>query len=175
MQWCDGASLRFLAYLVKRIEGLPVLVAMTVRTGERQPTDALLAELLLEPSATVLRPQPLSAAAAATLVRDRLSGADDAFVETCHRTTSGNPLLLRQLVRALESEGVPPDVVHADTVRAVGSRAVSSLVMLRLRRMPPTAVEVARAVALIGQDADLPAIAALAELPEERAAEALDR
>ena len=64
VQWCDGASLRFLAYLVKRIEGLPVLVAMTVRTGERQPTDALLDDLLLEPSATVLRPQPLSAAAA---------------------------------------------------------------------------------------------------------------
>ncbi len=27
VQWCDTASLRFLAYLVKRIEGLPVLVA----------------------------------------------------------------------------------------------------------------------------------------------------
>ena len=90
------------------------------------------------------------AAAAGTLVRERLGAADDAFIQTCHRTTSGNPLLLRQLVRALESEGVPPDVVHADTVRAVGSRAVSSLVMLRLRRMPPAAVEAARAVALIG-------------------------
>ena len=54
-------------------------------------------------------------------------------------------------------------------MRAVGSRAVSSLVMLRLRRMPPAAIEAARAVALIGQDADLPAIAALAQLPEEGA------
>ena len=84
----------------------------------------------------MLRPQPLSAEAAGLLVRERLSEGVDAFVEACHRTTSGNPLLLRQLVRALESEGVPPDVTHADTVRAVGSRAVSSLVMLRLRRMP---------------------------------------
>ena len=174
VQWCDSASLRFLAYLLKRIEGLPVLLAMTVRTGEPQPTDALLAELLLEPSVIVLRPQPLSADAAGVLVRDRLTGADDAFVDTCHRTTSGNPLLLQQLVRALESEGVTPDLVHADTVRAVGSRAVSSLVRLRLRRMPDAAVEVARAVALIGQDADLPAIAALSQLPEERAAESLD-
>ncbi len=174
VQWCDAASLRFLAYLVKRLDGLPVLVVMTVRTGEPQPADGLLAELLLEPFATVLRPQALSCAAAAAVVRTRLDGADGAFVETCHRTTSGNPLLLRQLVRALESEGVPPDVVHADTVRAVGSRAVSSLVMLRLRRMPPAAVEAARAVALVGPDADLPAIAALTGLPEDRAAEALD-
>jgi tetratricopeptide (TPR) repeat protein len=153
---------------------VPVLLVMTVRTDEPQPPDGLLAELLLEPFATVLRPQALSPEAAAAVVRTRLDDADDAFVRTCHRTTSGNPLLLRQLVRALESEGVPPDVVHADTVRAVGSRAVSSLVMLRLRRMPPAAVEVARAVALIGQDADLPAIAALTQLPEDRAAEALD-
>jgi ATP/maltotriose-dependent transcriptional regulator MalT len=151
-----------------------VLVVMTVRTGDRGPGHETLDELLLEPFATVLQPQGLSTAAAGTLVRERLSAADDAFVQTCHRTTSGNPLLLRQLVRALESEGVPPDVLHTDTVRAVGSRAVSNLVMLRLRRMPAAAVEVARAVALIGQSADLPAIAELAQLPEESAAEALD-
>ena len=174
VQWSDGASLRFLAYLVKRLDGLPVLVVLTVRTGEPRSADGLLTELLLEPSATVLHPQALSAEAAAAVVRTRLDGADEAFVAICHRTTSGNPLLLRQLVRALESEGVPPDVVHTDTVRAVGSRAVASLVMLRLRRMPPAAVEVARAVALVGAQADLPAIAALAQLPDEQAAEALD-
>ncbi|HEY5881348.1 MAG TPA: BTAD domain-containing putative transcriptional regulator, partial [Nakamurella sp.] len=174
VQWSDGASLRFLAYLVKRLEGLPVLVVTTVRTGEPRSADGLLTELLLEPSATVLHPQALSVEAAAAVVRTRLDGADEAFVAICHRTTSGNPLLLRQLVRALESEGVPPDVVHTDTVRAVGSRAVASLVMLRLRRMPPAAVEVARAVALVGAEADLPAIAALAQLSEEQSAEALD-
>lgn len=174
VQWCDGASLRFLGYLVKRLESLPVLVVMTVRSGEPQPADGLLADLLLEPFATVLRPQPLSVEATGAVVRTRLEAADEGFVATCHRTTSGNPLLLRQLVRALESEGVPPDVVHADTVRAVGSRAVASLVMLRLRRMPPAAVEVARAVAFIGAEVDLPSIAALAQLPEELAAEALD-
>ncbi len=174
VQWCDGASLRFLAYLIKRLVSLPVLVVMTVRTGEPQPADGLLADLLLDPSATVLRPQALSVEATGAVVRTRLAAADQGFVATCHRTTSGNPLLLRQLVRALESEGVPPDVVHADTVRAVGSRAVASLVMLRLRRMPPASVEAARAVAFIGADVDLPSIAALAQLPEEQAAEALD-
>lgn len=174
VHWCDGASLRFLAYLVKRLESLPVLVVLTVRTGEPQPSDGLLAELLLEPSATLLRLQPLSTAGTGALVRTRLDSADEAFVQTCFRTTSGNPLLLRQLVRALESEGVPPDAVHTDTVRAVGSRAVASLVMLRLRRMPKASVEVARAVAVVGPDADLPTVAAISHLPEEQVAEALD-
>jgi hypothetical protein len=123
-QWCDAASLRFLAYLVKRFEGLPVLVVMTVRSGEEGPEDTLLAELALDPSVTVLRPRPLSAEAAGTLVRERLGDGADSFVSACHRMTSGNPLLLRQLLRALEEEGVRPDVSHVDTVRAVGSRAV---------------------------------------------------
>ena len=32
LHWCDRASLRFLAYLARRLEGLPLLVAATVRT-----------------------------------------------------------------------------------------------------------------------------------------------
>lgn len=34
VQWCDGASLRYLAYLAKRLEGFPIVLAMTLRTGE---------------------------------------------------------------------------------------------------------------------------------------------
>lgn len=174
VQWCDSASLRYLAYLVKRLDGLPVLVVMTLRTGEQHPDDALLAELALDASTTVLRPQPLSEDATGALVRERLGEGSDLFVGACHRMTSGNPLFLRQLLRALEDEGVPPDVSHVDTVRAVGSRAVSALVMLRLRRMPATVGAAARAVAVLGPVAGLPTVAKLARLPEEQAAAALD-
>lgn len=174
VQWCDAASLRFLAYLVKRLEGLPVLVVLARRTGEQLPDDALLAEIALDPSLTVLRPAPLTAEAAATLVRERLGEGTESFVSACHRMTSGNPLLLRQLLRALEDEGVPPDVSHVDTVRAVGSRAVSALVMLRLRRMPSDVTAVARAVAVLGEAAGLPTIAALAQRSEDEVAIALD-
>lgn len=174
IQWCDSASLRYLAYLVKRLEGLPVLVVLAMRTGEQHPDDALLADLALDSSVTVLRPAPLSPEAAATLVRARLGEGADPFVEACHRMTSGNPLLLRQLLRALADEGVRPDVSHVDTVRAVGSRAVSALVTLRLRRMPPTVTASARAVAVLGEAAGLPTVAALAQLPEDEVAAALD-
>ena len=174
IQWCDSASLRYLAYLVKRLEGLPVLVVLAMRTGEQHPDEALLADLALDPSVTVLQPAPLSPDAAAILVRERLGEGADTFVAACHRMTSGNPLLLRQLLRALADEGVRPDVFHVDTVRAVGSRAVSALVTLRLRRMPPTVTAAARAVAVLGEAADLPTVAALAQQPEEEVAAALD-
>lgn len=173
-QWCDAASLRFLAYLVKRLQGLPVLVVMTMRSGEEGVEHSLLAELALDPAVTVLRPRSLSVEAAGSLVNELLGEAADSFVQACHRMTSGNPLLLRQLLRALEEEGIRPDVTHVDTVRAVGSRAVSSLVMLRLRRMPSPATAVARAVAVLGEDAELPTVAELAQVPEDEAAVVID-
>jgi DNA-binding SARP family transcriptional activator len=172
--WCDPASLRFLSYLLRRLDAVPILVVVTLRTDEAAPDDVLLGELGLDPSATVLRPRPLSAEGAAVVVRERLGEAADPFVAACHSTTSGNPLLLHQLVRALESEGIRPDVAHTGTVRAVGSRAVAGLVALRLRRMPPEATAVARAIAVLGEGTDLLAVAELAGLEETEAAVALD-
>ena len=73
-----------------------------------------------------VRPGPLSAAAVDELVRERLGAdADARSAPPCHGATGGNPLLLRQLLRALEAEGVQPDAAHADVVREIGPRAVS--------------------------------------------------
>ncbi|MGB8650611.1 MAG: BTAD domain-containing putative transcriptional regulator, partial [Mycobacteriales bacterium] len=173
LQWCDSGSLRFLTYLARRLDTLPVLLVGTIRTGEK-PDDELLLADLYDVAAPPLRPEPLSAEATARMVRDRLGEqAAPSFVAACHQTTRGNPLLLRQLLRALEVESVPPDASHADTVMAVGSRAVSSMVLMRLRRMPPELTAVARAVAVLGEGAQLPTVAALADLPEADAAAAL--
>ncbi|MGI5239012.1 BTAD domain-containing putative transcriptional regulator [Dactylosporangium sp. CA-139066] len=171
LQWCDTGSLRFLAYLVRRLEGLPVLVVATLRTGEQYDDEALLAELQLDPATTAVRPGPLSAGGVAELVREGLGdAAEDVFVAACHRTTSGNPLLLRQLLRALEASGVRPTGAHAGTVTAIGSRAVSSMVLFRLRRMPAASTAVARAIAVLGDGAGLPTVAALAGVDEPAAA-----
>ncbi len=174
IQWSDEASLQFLTYLVKRLEGLPVLVVLAMRTGETHQADDLLAELAGNQLVSVLNPAPLTQQGTAELVTDRLGRGADAFVATCHRMTSGNPLLLRQLLRALADQGVPPDTAHVDTVRAVGSRAITSLVTLRLRRMPATVTTVARAVAVLGPMADLVTVADLAQHSEVDVAAALD-
>jgi DNA-binding SARP family transcriptional activator len=174
VQWCDGASLRFLAFLVRRLQAVPVLVVGTVRTGEQDVDDALLGELALEPTAVVVRPTTLSAEATRAMVAHRLGEpVSPLFATACHRATSGNPLLLRQLLRALEADAVRPDAAHADLVVAVGSRAVSSLVLMRLRRLPPEVLPVARAAAVLGDGAPLPVVAALAGQPEAVTASAL--
>ncbi|HWH94905.1 MAG TPA: AAA family ATPase, partial [Baekduia sp.] len=175
LQWSDTESLRFVAYLARRLERLPVLLAATIRTGEPGVDDELLTEVAADPAAGVLQPQPLTPAASARLVRLRLGEhADDAFAAACHLVTAGNPLLLRQLLTALKAEGVVPDAAHAAEVEAIGPRAVARTVLLRLARLPPGTVAVARAVAVLGENPPLPAIAALAAIPESRAADAID-
>jgi DNA-binding SARP family transcriptional activator/tetratricopeptide (TPR) repeat protein len=176
VQWCDSASLRWLAYLVRRLEAVPVLVVGTVRTGEQHPDEELLTELALEPAAIVVRPEALSPGATADLVGRRLgTPVSPLFALACHRTTSGNPLLLRQLLRAMEADRVRPDAAHADMVVAVGSRAVSSMVVMRVRRLAGSAPVVARAAAVLGDGAPLPVVAALADLSENDTAAALAR
>lgn len=173
LQWSDRASLRFLTYLVRRLEGLPVLVAVTVRTSEPGTDPALLAELANDPATTPVRPGPLSADAVQAVIRGRLGPeADPKFCAACAETTGGNPLLLGQLIGALESDGVPPDAEQADVVRQIGPRAVSRTVLLRLARLPAAAHEVARAVAVLGEGSELPAVATLTGLPESDVAAA---
>ncbi|MEA2442559.1 MAG: hypothetical protein QOH76_3983 [Thermoleophilaceae bacterium] len=173
LHWVDRPSLRFVAYLTRRLEGLPVAIATTLRTGE-PPTDAaLIAEIIQDPATAPVRPRPLTEAAVAEMVRERLGEhADATFCSACHRATVGNPLLLRQLLSALEADGVEPDAAHAHVVRDIGQGAVSRSVLLRLERLGPETAAVARAVAVLGEHADLPAIGSLAGIDEERVASA---
>ncbi|HEX8102720.1 MAG TPA: hypothetical protein VF533_08920, partial [Solirubrobacteraceae bacterium] len=167
LHWCDRPSLRFLAYLVRRLEGVPILVAATLRTGERPTDPAMLDEILHDPAAVAVRPGPLSLGAARVVVRARL-GADaaDAFCAACHETTGGNPLLLRQLLTALQTDAVRPTAENVAVVRRIGPRAVSRTIGLRLARMSPETVSVARAIAVLGERAELPTVAALAGIDE---------
>src|SRR6185369_17687258 len=144
------------------------------RTGDAPTDAALLAEIANDPATAHIRPGPLSEEAVGALVARRLGAEPDrSFREACHKTTGGNPLLVRQLLNALETDQVRPDAAHADVVRAIGSRAVSSSVLLRLARLPAEAAAVARAIAVLGEGAELPLIAAVAELDEARVAEAM--
>ena len=153
---------------------LPVLIATTIRSGEPEADEALLGELAQEPIALALTPRPLTRRATAGLIRMRLDDEpDDAFTAACRDVTAGNPLLLRQLLGALSGEGVIPDAEHADAVRAIGPRAVARTVLLRLARLPSSSAAVARAVAVLGEQPGLPAIAALAEVDEVTAAGAV--
>src|SRR6266487_4333556 len=145
LHWADKPSLRWLAYLVRRLEGLPVLAVACLRPADAGSEESPLAQLLSDPAAFIVRPAPLSEASVALLVRERLSGEADAeFCAACFAATGGNPLLLHELVGALESEGVSPTAEQAAQVREIGPQGVVRSVRARLSQLPPEATSLAR-------------------------------
>lgn len=172
--WADEQSLRFLAYLEARIEEIPACAILAVRTGDAATAPEVLTELVEREPLTV-RPQPLSPAAIAELVRSRLGAATgDAVCIECARTTGGNPLLARQLISALEERGEEPTDLDAAAIAAMGPPSVARFVDARLRLRSPTVGSVARALAILGDDASLTDTAEVAEVDRKAAAEAVD-
>ncbi len=173
LHWADKPSLRWLSYLMRRLEGLPLLVVACLRPAEPEGEDRALAEVVSDPALFVVRPQPLSEAAVAVLVRARLSSEAEAeFCAACFAATGGNPLFVRELIDALASQGVAATVEQAPRVREIGPEGVVRSVRLRLSRLPAEAELLARAVAVLGDDVELHDAAALAALDHERAADA---
>ena len=172
LHWCDLPSLRWLAYLLPRMEGLDVLVVVGLRPGEPGADPGLLGQIVSDPLAAGVQPAPLSPEAAARLVREALRDADDAFCAACHEETGGNPLLLRELVHAIAAEGLAPTEDNVPPLRELEARAGSRTVSLRLSPLPPEATRLARAVAILGEDADPRLAATLADLEDGAASEA---
>ena len=130
VHWCDDASLRFLAYLVRRLEGLPVLLILTLRPSRRRKFSPL-SEIMRDPLTVSMDPGALSGAAAGELVRARLGeNADEAFSAACHNATGGNPLLLQELLKTLEGEGF-------DLTPMSPPSRISALALHRVRSPPP--------------------------------------
>ena len=175
IQWSDAASLRFVVHLARRLEGIPVLLTVCIRTGEPAVPEEVLSQLSAEPSADVLHPAPLSEAAVGQIIEARLGEEPaPAFTEACLRATGGTPFLLGELIGALVAREVRPTGDSVREVGDVGPRAVARAILLRLGRLPPGAAELARAVAVLGVDARLYRAARLAGVEEPEAVQAAD-
>ena len=173
--WCDAPSLRFLLYLARRLESLPVLVALAARAEEQESDARLFAQLRTEPDLNVVRPRALSERAVAFVIeRDLGMAPDGVFVTACHRATAGNPFLTCELVASLAIEGVVPRAAAADRLARVAPDSVIRSVMLRLSGLPDSAGALAEALAIVGGEADLPLAARVAELDDDKAADAAD-
>jgi DNA-binding CsgD family transcriptional regulator len=174
--WCDLPSLRFVEYVARRIAGLRLVLVVAARPGEsRDDERELLERVAADPNATVLSPAPLSSKAVGEVLSTRL-GTDpaEAFAAACHTATQGNPFLLEELVRAVSAERLPADAERAAMVADLGPRSVAQAIARRVRALTPRALELARAVSVLGPDAELRMVAALAGVDLDVAAPAVD-
>jgi DNA-binding CsgD family transcriptional regulator len=172
--WVDAPSLRYLSFLLTRLEELDVALVMATRPCEAGTDAELLASVAADPSADVIRLPPLTRKAVAQLVESSLAGAPDpVFVEACLRATRGSPFLMRVLMDALREGGIAPTVEAARHVERIGARTVGRSIRLRLRRLPEPAGRLARALAVL-ERSDLLQAARLAGLDDAEAAEAAE-
>ena len=173
LHWSDTESLRFFNYLAPRLDGLPLAVLASTRSGEQVTVD--LARLATGPETTRLRPEPLSIEATAMLCERRLGRkvAHD-FAAACRDATGGNPFFLEALLREAKEQNLSTDAGDAARVRRIGPTAVAESLLLRLSGAPAAGGAVVRAVAVLGDGASLTEVAGLAELAEEEVARTAD-
>jgi DNA-binding CsgD family transcriptional regulator len=172
----DPASLQFLEYLARRVSGVPLALVVAARTGEPGGSDDFLEGLAVSAGAHVLRPGPLSVEGVARLTAERLAREPDpVFSRACRKATGGNPLFLEELLRELRAQAIEPVAAAAPLVRDVGPDAVARLARSRLELVGPDAVELARAAAVLGDDAELSLAAAIARLGADPGRATADR
>ena len=175
-QWADLSSLSFLTYLAARIDELPAVLVIAVRTGEETASTRTLDWLRDRAGGRLLKLDVLSPDGVARMVRTGLPGADPAFTQACAEITGGNPFLARELLRTLLADGVSPTAESADRVRSLIPDSVLHSVLVRLARLGKPAQRLAQAVAVLGDRASLRQARLLAGLdaePAEQAADAL--
>jgi DNA-binding CsgD family transcriptional regulator len=165
LQWADAPSLRFLDYLARRIDGLPLGVVITTRTGEPSSHPDLSRQLMLDAPTPILRPAPLSPTAVERLIKGELgeeAGAE--LCAACHEATAGNPFLVSELAAELSRDGQPPSQIRAEAVRVLGPERIAAALLMRIGRVDPEAPRLAAAVAVLGAEANLEDAAELAGL-----------
>ncbi|HZA76811.1 MAG TPA: AAA family ATPase [Acidimicrobiales bacterium] len=172
--WADAASLRFLAFLLPRLEELHAAVLLGARPAEAGASRELLAALTMDPATEVVTVGPLTPRGVATLVAAGLGvEPEPEFAAACWEATGGTPFLVRTLIEALREERIAPVTASAATVHNLATYDLERWVMLRLERLGPDAACLARAVAVL-ERAELDQAARLAGLELSDAARAAD-
>ncbi len=165
VQWVDGPSLSWLAYLCPRAAELPLLVVVTAREGDPRARPLAVESVLGDAGTHRLALSAISPASVGVLVRRELGRAASAgFCSECWELTGGNPLYVRELLVAARTERLTGGDDSVVALRALASSAVGASVLGRLARMGPAAAELARAVAVLGSRHEVAVAAELAGL-----------
>lgn len=176
VQLLDELSLRWLAYLSRRISTLPALLVVAIsRDIETSPAGAtLMVELRHRLDAVTLRPAALTGHAAADLLgRHTGRTVPEAAAAVCVELTGGNPLLLVELARTLAREDIDLDVLPPGRLALIAPPGVAQYVLSKIAHLPTAVKQVARALAVLGPSAGGDVIAAMCSIGPETVHDAL--
>jgi DNA-binding CsgD family transcriptional regulator/tetratricopeptide (TPR) repeat protein len=173
-QWADLASLRFLDYLARRLDDLPVVVVIGVRDtepGARAQLDAIDAIR----SAPRVQLGLLSPDGTAQLLSDRMAKKADAlFAAAVYDLTGGNPMLVEQLALELAGQAIEPEAANVRRLNDLVPKSVEAGVLRGLSRLDPEVRPVAEAIAVLGNGTSLLLVSKLAGVAFDAASRAAD-
>ena len=173
LHWADGSSLRWLAHLQRRLEGLPLLVAVATRPPDQSTNEARVTEILADPAAAIVRPTALGRDSVGHIARE-LFGREphEDFVARLLDRDRRQPALRRGAARHDQARRPRPvarerGARHRDRARTGCAGGLAPSVA------PAVGGDGARrAVAVLGGRAELRHAAALAGLERELASHA---
>ncbi|MEW1792999.1 MULTISPECIES: helix-turn-helix transcriptional regulator [Streptomyces] len=182
----DIPSLRFVNYLVNRLEGSGVLLVLastpgTTRAGGTPAAPGQAQELLLSvggsPVARHAALAPLGPDAVRQTITARLGRPPhDEAAAACLTASAGNPLHLKEILDEMDHQGIEPEQAAVPAIAQLAPARLTKEVLRQLHRLPTETVALAGAVAVLEQDAEPRHCADVAELDESatlRAASAL--
>ncbi|MGW2327004.1 helix-turn-helix transcriptional regulator [Streptomyces sp. NPDC001700] len=164
LQWADAPSLRWLAYLAKRLHGLRAVLVCALRDGDPRARQLTLREIT-DSAQRVLRPGPLSLGATREMVLDQFGEpGDEEFARACHEISAGNPLFLRSVLVALAAAGHRPTAGHTDAARRQRPSQLREWLAACVRNQPRSVRDLAAAIAVLGDQGEPELMARLAGL-----------
>jgi DNA-binding CsgD family transcriptional regulator len=163
----DIASLHCLSYLARRTSASRILVVLTESTQTVSANRLLHAEILRQGNCSCISLAPLSPSGVTSLLNKHL-GSETAkrLALTCREITGGNPLLVNALGEDSRISAEEPD-------KLLPRSAFRSAVVTCLHRFEPRTVELAQAVAVLGESVTPGLLAELLGITLESAAHGL--
>ena len=174
LQWADVPSLRFLAFALKRSDGLPLLVAVAHRPQPPKEQSAALATVLGGRTSVIDLP-PLSTAAIASVISNAVGSQVSAdLIGEAELLTNGNPLYVTELADSLTSAGEAGRGDLLGLLRDAAPAAIGRRVQTTLAGLDPVSRAVAAAAAILGERVPLHRVARLADVEYASASIAAD-
>ncbi|HEX4398166.1 MAG TPA: tetratricopeptide repeat protein [Trebonia sp.] len=176
VHWADNSSLGLLSYLVRRLAGWPLLLALTwqpEQAGRLRVLRAAFGEA--GPLGEMIEPGPLGPDAIRSLLS--LPGTPPVDVDLLLAETHGLPMLVREYVEALRSAevpGAPADGRQALLADWWPPASVRELFLARLRAASEPTLQVLTAAAVLGSDADADLLQAVSGRGEDEIVEAIE-
>lgn len=174
IQAADESSLHLLTLFAGHLDGVRVLVVVTVRTvGEplSGPAQECLARLASSRHSLRLQVRGLGEDGVRELLEMTLGSGERDLVHRLHARTEGNPFFVREFAQLLRAR---PALDARGAATAPVPPSVREVLEQRLAALPDDTVEVLRLAAVAGQEAELPLLQAACDRDAGEILAALD-